>query len=251
MTGNILLAATSLRKSFGGLVAVDGVELALEEGMISGIIGPNGSGKTTLLNLLAGLLEPDAGKIYMLGHDVTQLKPHERYRIGLARSFQQASLFKMSVLDNLLVAERGNIGESPFAPLRRWNKQEEDAAMRCCALAEQVELESKLEEQADRLSGGQQKLLETARAMEKGTRIILLDEPVAGILPALGHSILVGLRKAVKEQKLAAAIVEHRLEILFEYCDVVIAMDRGRIIARGTPAEIRENRLVIESYLGA
>jgi branched-chain amino acid transport system ATP-binding protein len=251
LVSNVVLEAVNLRKNFGGLAAVDGVDLKLEEGRVTGIMGPNGSGKTTLLNLLAGLTKPDTGKIYLHGKDVTQLGPHQRYNLGLARSFQQASLFNMSVLDNLLVADRGSTGESLFAPFKKWGIEEREAALRCFVLAEQADLKSKLESPSQELSGGQMKLLETARAMEKGSKVILLDEPVAGVLPELAHRILDTFRKSVKEQKLAAAIVEHRLEILFEYCDNVCAMDRGKIIAMGSPAEIRENKMVVESYLGA
>ena len=251
MTSEVILEAVNLRKNFGGLAAVDGVDLTLRAGAITGIIGPNGSGKTTLLNLLAGLIKPDTGRVYLQGQDITELSAHERYRMGLARSFQQASLFKMSVLDNLLVADRASTGESILAPFRNWGRQEEEAALRCLALAEQVDLQSKLKSPSQELSGGQLKLLETARAMEKGSKVILLDEPVAGILPDLAHRILDTFRKSVKEQKLASAIVEHRLEILLKYCDNVCAMDRGKIIAQGSPEEIRQNKLVVESYLGA
>jgi branched-chain amino acid transport system ATP-binding protein len=156
----------------------------------------------------------------------------------------------MTALENLLVAERDNSGESILSPFIKWKSDEKEAAERDCSLSELFELKSKMKNQRDELSGGQLKLLETARSLERGSNVILLDEPVAGILPSLGHEILSRLRSTAKELSLATAIVEHRLDILFEYCDVVYALDRGRVIACESPDKIKQNKSVIDSYLG-
>jgi len=248
-----LLALHDVRKGFERLQAVDGVSLTVPSGKIVGLIGPNGSGKSTLFNVISGNLRADAGRIEFDGHDLTVRSPDQIFHLGLVRSYQDPSLFfRMTVLDNMLVPARSQRGENPaLAPLHRtWRKQEKELAAIAGDLLDQVQLRKRYAALAADLSGGQMKLLELGRSLNGAPRLLLLDEPTAGVAPRLAHDIfhqIEGLRQTLG---LTFLIIEHRLEVLFEFVDDVYVMHAGRVVAHGTAAEIAANAQVREIYFG-
>ncbi len=248
-----LVKCLGLEKRFGGVCAVDGVNLSLRRGVFSLLIGPNGSGKSTLINLIAGHYYPDSGRILMDGKDITHLKPHERFGIGLVRTFQTARHFpNLTVLDNILMAAGATEGESiRVAPFRRrWVRRERELVERALQILELVGLEKLRDQPAGKLSGGQMKLLELGRVLMSGARVILMDEPTAGLNPVIAESVLSHIRRLVSELGLAALLVEHRLDLAMKYADRVLAMFNGRLIAEGSPEEVLTIPDVVESYLG-
>ncbi|MEM0381533.1 MAG: ABC transporter ATP-binding protein [Nitrososphaerota archaeon] len=248
-----LVKCLELVKSFGGVRAVEGVNLSLHAGVFSLLIGPNGSGKSTLINLIAGYYYPDSGKILMHGKDITRLKPHERFSIGLVRTFQTARLFtSLTVLDNLLLAAGATEGENiRIAPFRRkWLVREMEMVEKAYQILELVGLEKLRDQPAGKLSGGQMKLLELGRVVMSGARVILMDEPTAGLNPVIAESVLSHIRRLVTELGLATLLVEHRLDLAMKYADKVFAMFNGRLIGEGSPEEVLTIPDVVESYLG-
>lgn len=242
-----------LEKRFGGVRAVEGVDLSLSEGVFSLLIGPNGSGKSTLINLIAGYYYPDDGKILMNGRDITYLKPHERFGIGIIRTFQTARVFpSLTVLDNLLIAAGSTEGEkirnAPFK--HRWLGRERELTERALEVLELVGLDNMRDQSAGKLSGGQMKLLELGRVILSGAKVILMDEPTAGLNPVIAETVLTHIRDAVLDLKLAALLVEHRLDLAMKYADRVLAMFNGRLIADGSPEHVLSIPDVVESYLG-
>ena len=249
-----LLEVDDVRKSFGNLHALDGVTLDVEDKKVNILIGPNGSGKTTLINVVSGFYPPDSGRVIFAGNDVTGMKPYKLYSLGVARTFQIPNLFwKLSVLENVLVAEKGNPGESFAKSLfkRKWMKRESEASERAFALLELLGLGEQWDKQALNLSGGQMKLLEIARALMSGAKLILLDEPISGVNPTLAHEIFVKILKLRDELGVTFMIVEHRLDIALSYVDSVTAMAFGKVVAAGKPELVMADQRVIEAYLGA
>lgn len=242
-----------LEKRFGGIRAVEGVYLSLNEGVFSLLIGPNGSGKSTLINLIAGYYYPDEGKILMNGEDITHLKPHERFGIGIIRTFQTARIFpSLTVLDNLLIAAGMMVGEKiRYAPFRRrWIREELALTERALHIMELVGLDKLKDQPAGKLSGGQMKLLELGRVIMSGAKVILMDEPTAGLNPVIAESVLSHIRSSVYELRLATLLVEHRLDLAIKHADRVLAMFNGRLIADGSPEHVLSIPDVVESYLG-
>ncbi len=249
-----LLEVREIRKSFGSLNALDGVTLDVEEKKVNILIGPNGSGKTTLINVISGFYKPDSGRVLLEGRDVTGLPAYKMYAKGLGRTFQIPTLFwKLSVLENVLIAEKGNPGESFRKALfkRRWVKEETDATERAMKLITLLGLGKMWAARAITLSGGQMKLLELARALMSGSRLILLDEPISGVNPTLAHEIFARILKLRDELGVTFLIVEHRLDIALSYVDVVTAMAFGKVVAAGKPELVMADPKVIEAYLGA
>ena len=247
-----MLLLEHVAKSFDSLRAVKDVSLTVPQGAIIGLIGPNGSGKSTLMNVIAGSLQPDAGSILFDGHDITHESAREIYQRGLARSFQDPSLFfRMSVLDNMLLPVKHQRGEQPArAPWHRFWRRDEDAhAATAAANLADTQLRGHYAQPASDLSGGQMKLLELARSMMGDPKLLLLDEPTAGVAPALAYTIFDRI-EALRQAGLTFLIVEHRLEILFNYVDSVYVMHLGEVIAHGTPADIQQNAQVREVYFG-
>ena len=249
-----VLEVRDLRKSFGNLSALDGVSLEVQPETVNILIGPNGSGKTTLINTVSGFYHPDSGRVFIDGKDITGLPPYKLYALGLGRTFQIPNLFwKLTVLENVLIAAKDNPGESFFRSLskRRWVKAETEATEKATRILELLGIIKMWNTRANTLSGGQMKLLELARALMSGSRLILLDEPVSGVNPTLAHEIFARILKLRDELGVTFLIVEHRLEIALSYVDFVTAMAFGKVIAAGAPEAVLADKQVVDSYLGA
>jgi branched-chain amino acid transport system ATP-binding protein len=244
----------ALVKRFDGFAAVNGTSFDIEEGSITALIGPNGAGKTTVFNLISAFLTLDQGSIEFRGRRVHGLRPHDIARAGIGRTFQTTKvLHKMSVLDNLKVAAMGHPGESlRWAMLRtgRTRAVERDVNERAAEMLELVGLTKMADEYAATLSGGQRKLLEFARVMMQQPRMVLLDEPTAGVLPTLGETLIEHVRAQRDANGTTFVIIEHNMDVVMRASERVIVMNDGAVIADGAPAEIQANELVIDAYLG-
>jgi neutral amino acid transport system ATP-binding protein len=241
-----------LSKSFDGVRAVADLDLALPSSGINAIIGPNGAGKTTLINLLTGFIRPDAGHVYLGERDITRLAPHRIARLGMARTFQDLRLIlQVPVLDNVLLARPNQRGERLFYALTRFGVKKEEARNReeSMRLLRFVGLDEKADELAGELSYGQQKLLTLACCLATEARVLLLDEPVAGVHPEMVARILDLLRQLRNDGKLIV-FIEHDVSAVRQVADVVIVMDEGRIIAQGEPGDVLERKEILEAYLG-
>lgn len=248
------LKAEGLVKTFGGLRALDGVSIEVKPSSITMVIGPNGSGKTTLINVLSGIYRPDRGRVVFNGRDITGWPPHKVYNEGLVRTFQIPAVFsRLTVLENLLVAARNNIGENILSAMfkrKEWIVQEGELVKRAERILDLLGLSSVAGKRAAELSGGQMKLLEIGRALMSGAKMLLMDEPLAGVNPKLAHEIMNHIVSLKDELRLSFLIVEHRLDIVLSYVDKVYAMHRGRVIAEGNPKEVISDPVVAEAYLG-
>jgi branched-chain amino acid transport system ATP-binding protein len=248
-----MLEVHHLRKDFDGLHALVDVSLSIPAGRIAGLIGPNGSGKSTLLNVIAGTIPPTGGQIHFGGHDITRSSADDIFKLGLVRSYQDPSLFfQMTVLDNALLPVKQQRGEHPwYAPWKRaWHQEEQASAATAVQRLSQVKLRGHFDKRASDLSGGQMKLLEMARSLMGRPKMLLLDEPTAGVAPALALEIFHHIDALRRETGLTFLIVEHRLELLFDFVDSVYVMHMGSVMAHGTPDEIEANAAVREVYFG-
>lgn len=248
-----LLAVKGAVKRFGGLVAVNDVSLDIKQGSIVGLIGPNGSGKTTLFNVISGVFPPDSGEVYFDGERIDGLAPYEIYHRGLVRSFQIPRLFqKMTVLDNVMVAARNQIGDKLFnVPIRRrWMKQESDLLEKAQDILNFLDLGHLSDEPSTNISGGQLKLLEIGRALISDPKMLLFDEPAAGVNPAIAQEIFKKFVDLKQNKGLTFFIIEHRIELVLDFLDWMYVMHKGSIIAEGPPKEVVNNERVIKIYLG-
>ena len=248
----IVLEAIDVTREFGGVRAVAGVSFGVRRGTMTGLIGPNGAGKSTLLAMLAGTLPVSSGHIRYQGQDVTGLAAYRRARLGLVRTFQLASEFKrLTVLENLLSAVPDNRGDSfrgALAGRRYWRADEAAAIARAQVLLDRFGLEGNANSYAGDLSGGQRRLVEIMRALMAQPRVLLLDEPMAGVHPNLARRIGNELT-ALCAEGLTVLMVEHELAIMDEFCDPVVAMAEGAVLAEGSMAELRSRTEVVEAYL--
>ncbi len=247
-----VLRCEGLKKSFGGVQALAGVEMEFPESGIVAVIGPNGAGKTTLLNVLTGFLRADSGRCLFDGKDLTWRAPHWIARQGIARTFQDVRLMQqVTVLDNVMMARPNQKGEGLWHALFRFGVAAEEErngeeAMRWLRF---VGLKEKGNEAAGELSYGQQKLLALACCLATGSRVLLLDEPVAGVHPEMIGEIL-GLLRELKAMGKLVVFIEHDIAAVRQVADLVVVMDEGRIIAQGKPAEVLERQEIMEAYVG-
>jgi ABC-type branched-subunit amino acid transport system ATPase component len=253
MPGVSLLEVRDLRRSFYGVAALRGVDLAVEAGTITGLIGPNGAGKTTLFNCVSGLVPPDGGTVRFDGADATRWRPDRIARRGLVRTFQIArGCPRLTVMENLLLYGPRQPGEALGPALlaaRGIRRREAELVERALRIADRLNLGRVLDHPAAALSGGQKKLLEIGRALMSEPKLILLDEPIAGINRALAGEIATHLRQ-LRADGITLLVIEHHMDTIARLCDPVIVMAEGRRLAQGTFAEIAANPEVQEAYMG-
>lgn len=248
-----ILSVSGIRKHFGGYDVLDGIDMEIQKGKIYQLIGPNGCGKTTLINVISGLLRPDEGKVMFDNTDITNKGLYETYKLGMVRTWQIPKPFaNLTVMENMMISGVGNSGESfLYAPLKpKWRNDEITIAETAQKIMDMVGLSEKSDTYGQNLSGGQQKLLELGRAMMSDAKMILMDEPIAGVNPTLARDIFEKILEICRKQEITFLIIEHRLDIALQYVEHVFAMDSGKIIAEDSPEQITKNPKVMESYLG-
>ncbi len=249
-----LLAASGICKNFGGIKAVNDAKIEVAKGSITGLIGPNGAGKTTLFNLLSNFIRPDKGRVIFDGEPIHQLQPYQIAQQGLIRTFQVArTLSRLSVLENMLLAAQKQTGENFWEVQLKPHvvvKEEKELTQRAMLLLESVGLEKKAHDYAGGLSGGQRKLLEMGRALMTNPKLILLDEPAAGVNPRLIDDICDRILNWNRQNGMTFLIIEHNMDVIMSLCDRVWVLAEGQNLADGTPAEIQTNSQVLEAYLG-
>jgi branched-chain amino acid transport system ATP-binding protein len=239
-------------RAFGGVQAVDHVDLEIGRGQSVGLIGPNGAGKSTLLNILAGAERPDSGSVFLEGRNITRLPAYRRARLGLVRTFQLASEFpNLTVLENLLVAAPGRALNSLAAAFLPpvWSGPEAETRERALELLRGIRLDHMADDLAGTLSGGQRRLVEIVRALMADPKILLLDEPTAGVDPRRIREVEDYIQQ-IQSTGVTILMVEHRLEVVNRICDIVHVMAEGRIIASGTLDAVRRQEEVVDAYVG-
>mgnify|MGYP001171472188 FL=1 len=243
-----VLEVTELRKQFGGIHAVDGVSFHVDEGEILGIIGPNGCGKSTLFNCILGQLRPSGGEVKLDGRPVTGLYPAALNRLGVSRTFQLLQVFpQLSVRENLILAGQEHQGSMVS---RLFGARDAGLTAQANRMIAFFRLDHLADEKAGGLSYGQQKLLDAAMAFMAGPRLVLLDEPAGGVNLTMLASLKERLRAINAELKATFVVIEHNMDFVMSLCSRVLVMAEGRVLATGTPAEVRANPAVVDAYLG-
>ena len=248
-----ILVADGVTRRFGGLTAVDVEHFEIQRGKITALIGPNGAGKTTFFNLLTGFDEPDSGEWTFNGESLHGVPPYKVARKGMVRTFQLTKvLSRLKVIENMRLGATGQRGEKFFPSLFKglWSSQEKDNTDRAMDLLARFKLDAKADDFAGSLSGGQRKLLEMARALMVDPELIMLDEPMAGVNPALKQSLL-GHVKSLRDEGRTVLFVEHDMDMVRDISDWVVVMAAGKIVAEGPPDTVMSNQAVIDAYLGA
>lgn len=249
-----MIRIENVSKTFGGIKAVDQVSLEVAAGSVTGLIGPNGAGKTTLFNIVAGSITPDTGKIWMDNLDITHLPTHKLFHRGLVRTFQIPHEFtRMTVRENLLMVPPNQAGEDLLRTWLQWGRvrREEQAILdKVDETLEFLEITHVADELAGNLSGGQKKLLDLGRTMMTDARVVLLDEPGAGVNRTLLGKIVDAIERLNQERQYTFFVIEHDMDLITRLCDPVFVMANGALIAQGNMQEIRKNEQVREAYLG-
>lgn len=249
-----MIVVKDLHKHFGGFHAVDGASIEIAAGSITGLIGPNGAGKTTLFNVIAGRLKPTSGQVTMAGQDITGLSPHALFHRGLLRTFQIAHEFgSMTVRENLMMVPSGQAGETLWNTwFRRGVIATEERRLRDRAdeVLEFLTISHLADEKASNISGGQKKLLELGRTMMVDAKIVFLDEVGAGVNRTLLNTIADAIMRLNKERGYTFCVIEHDMDFIARLCDPVIVMAEGKVLAKGTVDQVKNDERVIEAYLG-
>ena len=249
-----MIVVKNIHKHFGGVKAVDGVSLAIERGSITGLIGPNGAGKTTLFNVIAGVYPPNEGQVFLGETEITGLKPHDLFALGVLRTFQIAHEFaSLTVRDNLMMVSAGQLGENLLNVwFRRGLIEHEEATIKAKAdeVIDFLQLNHVADEYAGNLSGGQKKLLELGRTMMVDAKIVFLDEVGAGVNRTLLGTVGDAILRLNREHGYTFCMIEHDMDFISKLCNLVIVMADGKMLASGPVEEIKRNPQVIEAYLG-
>lgn len=247
-----VLTADGVRRVFGGLVAVDVTHLEIQRGAVTALIGPNGAGKTTFFNLLCGFDRSDSGTTTYDGQPIAGIEPHVLARRGIVRTFQLTKVLgKLTVLENMMLGAPQQAGEKVLVSLvpRLWRSQEDEVRDKALRILDEFNMIHMKDEFAGALSGGQRKLLEMARSLMADPKVIMLDEPMAGVNPALTQSLL-GHVKRMRSMGITVVFVEHDMDVVREISDWVVVMAEGVLIAEGKPSSIGQNQRVVDAYLG-
>jgi len=254
LSDGVILQVDGVIKHFRGVAAVDDASLAVERGSITALIGPNGAGKTSLFNVISGFARADGGAVRFEGRRIDRLPRHQIARVGLVRTFQNARVMRrMTVMDNMLLAGPHQPGESLWRVLAPASsrQRERELAERAETLLHSVRLWGYAGAYAGTLSGGQRKLLEFARVLMTEPRMVLLDEPMAGVNPALRDELLERIMAAREREGITVLLIEHDLDTVMSVSDTVAVMNAGRVICVGTPDEVQRNEDVVDAYLGS
>ncbi len=248
-----ILEVKNVDKHFGGLAAISQLDLSVDESEILGLIGPNGAGKTTLFNVVSGFFPPTSGKISFHGTDITGMQTHEIVRLGVSRTFQASTLFmKISVLENVFTGYHLSYTTSRWRRLLRTPsalREEASLRQRALEILEFMGLASLKEELAANLPHGHQRILGVCMALATHPRLLLLDEPMTGMNPTETET-MIGLVRQIRDRGVTVVLVEHDMKAVMNLCDRIVVLNYGRKIAEGLPGEIRENKDVVEAYLG-
>ncbi|HYW76680.1 MAG TPA: ABC transporter ATP-binding protein [Gammaproteobacteria bacterium] len=249
-----MIKIEQIHKSFGGLRAVDNCSFEIRQGSITGLIGPNGAGKSTLFNIVAGFLKPDSGRILLNGENVAGVPPHELFHRGLVRTFQTPHEFsRMTIRENLMLVPAQQRGESLLQSWFRWGRvkaQEREILTQVDDVLKFLNLDHVADELAGNVSGGQKKLLELGRTMMTEAKVVLLDEPGAGVNRTLLATLAEAIERLNRERGYTFCVIEHDMDLVGRLCDPVIVMANGTVIAQGDFDSIRSNQQVIDAYLG-